>query len=64
MQGIVICDLLNVRSERRKDVRTNILGTIEKGTIVEITNEYKTWLEIKYNDVKAYVVKEYIQIDR
>lgn len=62
MKAKVNCNLLNVRSEKRKDVKTNILGVLKEDDEVEIVKEFKAWVEIKYGDGTAYVMREYIDM--
>lgn len=62
MKAKVNCDLLNVRSEKRKDVKTNILGVLKEDDEVEVVKEFKAWVEIEYEDGTAYVMREYIDM--
>lgn len=51
---------LNVRSSANSKNNSNIIGSLAKGTSVEITGEDGNWYEIVYDNRTAYVSKDYI----
>lgn len=56
-EGIVIANMLNIRSGPSKDFLP--IGTLEKGDKVEYTVENEEWL--KLTNRVGYVMKEFIQ---
>lgn len=54
-------DPLNVR--KKPSTEAEIIGKLEKGSIVSVYSETNGWYEIKYNGNKGYVSKDYISIN-
>jgi uncharacterized protein YgiM (DUF1202 family) len=60
LRGKVTANVLNVRDTPSKV--STVISKIYKGEIVEISSTMTDWYEITYNNEKAYVVSEYIEL--
>ena len=57
-RGIVTADLLNVRSFPGSEGK--VIQQLEKNAIVEITDQVRSWYQIKYENLSAYVSANFI----
>ena len=57
-RGIVTADLLNVRSFPGSQGK--VIQKLEKNAIVEITDQVRSWYQIKYKDLSAYASANFI----
>jgi uncharacterized protein YraI len=60
IKGRVIPEALNVRSE--PNLTGEVLGILSVDSIINILSETGNWLEIKFNDRKAFVHKDYVEL--
>jgi uncharacterized protein YgiM (DUF1202 family) len=56
--GVITGDLVNLR--RGPDSRHAKLGSVDKGTRFDLIGKHKDWVQVKYNNVKAWVFKDLI----
>lgn len=60
VKGMVNVEVLNVRSGPSTDYEK--IGTLLLGTTIEIVSEEEDWFEIIYDNLEAYLFKEYVTI--
>jgi len=58
--GVVIANILNVRSLPNKD--SDVVGKVKKDKKVIVVDQLEGWLRIKYKDSFAYVSAKYIDL--
>ncbi|WP_169891120.1 SH3 domain-containing protein [Litchfieldia alkalitelluris] len=58
--GKITANAVNVRSQ--PNLSGKILGKVNNGDSVTVTNEKESWYEIKFNKTKAWVYRDYVKI--
>ncbi len=59
-KGRIISTRLNVRSQ--PDIHSQGIGSLVKGTVIDILAEQEDWLEIGFNDQSAFVHRDYVEL--
>lgn len=60
MKGRVKADLLNVREQ--PDLTGVVIGSLVRGTLVDILAWHDEWLEIEFNDSLAFIHRDYVEL--
>lgn len=60
--GKISATILNVRSE--PSLEGPIVGKLKSGDSITIVNEREDWLEITFNDSKAWISRDFVDIDK
>lgn len=60
MKGKVKPALLNVREQ--PDLTSAIIGSLVKGTLIDVLAQHSEWLEIEFNDSLAFIHRDYVEL--
>ena len=61
--GIIVNVSTNLRVRSTASTSGTVLGYLLNGAKITITGEEGSWYQIKYNNTKAYITKDYVQKD-